>query len=65
MYTSMTCQCGAHFEVDTEDSEDSCLLMMYRFSNAHAKHGYMSAPNTDTVTLSDLSGRQSEGFTAE
>lgn len=63
MYTSMACQCGAHFEVDTDDFEDSAQLMMHRFANAHATHGFMAHPhNPDIVHVTD---RQLDGHTAE
>lgn len=66
MYTSMMCPCGAHFEVDTDDYEESAQLMMHRFANAHAVHGYMAIPNNpDIVITGEVPGRQLGEHTAE
>ncbi len=64
MYTSMACQCGAHFEVDTDDYEDSVLLMMHRFANSHEKHGFMSQPTSPDRAVGSTAG-QIDGNKAE
>ncbi len=66
MHVSLACQCGAVFEAESDEYEDSLLLLMHRFSNAHAVHGYMSHPhNTDVVVTDDYSGGQLGKFKTE
>lgn len=42
MFITMTCSCGADLELDMGDNELLMMSWAQRFSDSHAKCGYMS-----------------------
>lgn len=49
MQFDMVCVCGAGFQLDIMDDDNmlGAWLLIHRFTNAHVKCGFMTAPEID------------------